>query len=108
MFVIKRVVILFVLLLGYSAVNAADGDLITKQITINLDKAGTLQDKIGETKKYKITNLKIVGEINGRDLRLIREMAGGTACIGGDGVALPNVYFVLSGIMYYAQLSVGK
>ena len=26
----------------------------------------------------------------------------------GNGVALPNVYFVLSGIMYYAQLSVGK
>lgn len=76
MFVIKRVVILFVLLLGYSAVNAADGDLITKQITIKLDKAGTLQDKIGETKKYKITNLKIVGEINGSDWLFIREMAG--------------------------------
>ena len=75
-FVIKRVVILFVLLLGYSAVNAADGDLITKQITIKLDKAGTLQDKIGETKKYKITNLKIVGEINGSDWLFIREMAG--------------------------------
>lgn len=26
----------------------------------------------------------------------------------GNGVALPNVYFVLSGIMYYAQLSAGK
>ena len=57
MIVVKRIVLLFALLLGYSAVNAAD-DLITKQITIKLDKAGTLQDKIGETKKYKITNLK--------------------------------------------------
>ena len=26
----------------------------------------------------------------------------------GNGVALPKVYFVLSGIMYYAQLSAGK
>ena len=29
-------------------------------------------------------------EINGRDLRLIREMAGGTACIGGDAYASTN------------------
>ena len=42
MLVIKRIVFLLVLLLGYSAVNAADDDLITKQITIKLDKAGTL------------------------------------------------------------------
>ena len=26
----------------------------------------------------------------------------------GNGVALPNVYFVLSGIMYYAQECAGK
>lgn len=90
MLVIKRIVFLLVLLLGYSAVNAADDDLITKQITIKLDKAGTLPDKIGSSKKFKITNLKIIGEINGRDLRLIREMAGGTACIGGDAYASTN------------------
>ena len=90
MLVIKRIVFLLVLLLGYSAVNAADADLITKQITIKLDKAGTLPDKIGSSKKFKITNLKIIGEINGRDLRLIREMAGGTACIGGDAYASTN------------------
>lgn len=32
--------------------------------------------KIGSIKKYKLTNLKIVGEINGTDLCFIREMAG--------------------------------
>ena len=88
--VVKRIIFLLVFLLGYSAVNAADDDLITKQITIKLDKAGTLPDKIGSSKKFKITNLKIIGEINGRDLRLIREMAGGTACIGGDAYASTN------------------
>ena len=31
---------------------------------------------IGSTKKKQITNLKIIGEINGTDLRMIREMAG--------------------------------
>ena len=64
------------MVLGCLAIHAADGDLITKQITIKLEKAGTLPSKIGDTKKYKITNLKIMGEINGTDLCFIRNMAG--------------------------------
>ena len=64
------------MLFGCLAIQAADEGLITKQITIKLDKAGTLPNKIGSTKRYKITNLKIIGEINGTDLRLIRDMAG--------------------------------
>ena len=65
------------MVLGCLSIQAADDDgLITKQITIKLEKAGTLPDKIGSTKKKQITNLKIIGEINGTDLRMIREMAG--------------------------------
>ena len=64
------------MLLGCLSIQAADGDLITRQITIKLDKAGTLPDRIGSSKKYKITNLKIFGEINGTDWEMIREMAG--------------------------------
>lgn len=64
------------MLLGCLTIHAADGDLITKQITIKLEKAGTLPSKIGDTKKYKITNLKIMGEINGTDLDFIDDMAG--------------------------------
>ena len=64
------------MVLGCLSIQAAD-DLITKQITIKLDEAGTLPDKIGSTKKYQITNLKIIGEINGTDLMFIRNMAGG-------------------------------
>ena len=65
------------MVLGCLSIQAADDDgLITKQITIKLEKAGTLPDKIGSTKKFQITNLKIIGEINGTDLRMIREMAG--------------------------------
>ena len=60
------------------SIQAADDELITKQVTVKLDKAGTLPDKIGSTKKYKITNLKIVGELNGTDWLLIRDMAGGS------------------------------
>ena len=64
------------MLFGCLSIQASDDDLITEQITIKLDKAGTLPNKIESSKKYKITNLKIVGEINGTDLRMIREMAG--------------------------------
>ena len=64
------------MLLGCLSIQAANDDLITKQITIKLDKAGTLPDRIASSKKYKITNLKIVGEINGTDWNMIREMAG--------------------------------
>ena len=67
---------LMFLLLGCLSLYAADNDLITEQITIQLEKAGTLPARIGSSKRYKITNLKIIGEINGTDLRMIREMAG--------------------------------
>ena len=67
--------VLFVLL-GSLAIQAADDGLITEQITIKLDKAGTLPNKINESQKYLINNLKIVGEVNGTDLKFIREMAG--------------------------------
>ena len=38
-----------------------------------MEKAGTLPDRIG--KYHQITNLKIIGEINGTDLSMIRDMA---------------------------------
>lgn len=75
-FTFKRQLLFVVfMLLGCLSIQAADDDLITKQITIKLDKAGTLPDKI-RSKKYNITNLKIIGEVNGTDWKAIREMAG--------------------------------
>ena len=71
---LKGLFLCLVFLLCNATSHAAD-DLITRQVTIKLDKAGTLPDKIGSSKKYKITNLKIVGEINGTDWRLICDMA---------------------------------
>lgn len=64
------------MLLGCLAIHAADDGLITEQVVVKLDEAGTLSDKISESDKYRITNLKIIGEINGTDQRLIREMTG--------------------------------
>ena len=67
--------VLFVLL-GSLAIQAADDGLITRQVTLKLDEAGTLPNMISYDQKNLITNLKIVGKINGTDLKFIREMAG--------------------------------
>ena len=64
------------MVLGSLAIQAADDGLITRQVTVKVYEAGTLSEKIAYNKRYKITNLKIIGEINGTDLRMIREMAG--------------------------------
>ena len=72
----RQLLFVMFMLLGCLSIQAADEGLITKQITIKLDKAGTLPNRISSSKKYLITNLKIVGEVNGKDLCLIREMAG--------------------------------
>ena len=94
------------MVLGCLAIHAADDDLITRQITVKLDEAGTLPDKIGVTKKYKLTNLKIVGEINGTDLCFIRAMAGRN--VNGNGTAgklaildLSEAKIVKGGDYYY-------
>ena len=57
------------------SIQAADDGLITDQVIIDNLVAGTLPQRISSDKKNLITNLKINGEINGTDLRLIREMA---------------------------------
>lgn len=67
--------VLFVLL-GSLSIQAVDDGLITKQITIKQDEAGTLPNRIAVSRKNLITNLKIVGEVNGTDWNFIREMAG--------------------------------
>ena len=72
----RQLLFVMFMLLGCLSIQAADDDLITKQITIKLDKAGTLPRKIVSYGAYKITNLRIIGEINGMDWQLIREMAG--------------------------------
>ena len=64
------------MLLGSTAILAADDGLFTTQVPIKLDEAGTLPSKISASEKNLITNLKIVGKINGTDLKFIREMAG--------------------------------
>ena len=98
--------VLMFLLLNCFASYAANEDLITKQIPLKLTEAGTLPNKIASSEKNLVTNLKIIGEINGTDLRFIREMAGrdveGHSTSGNLSVLdLSEARFVAGGDYYY-------
>jgi len=44
--------------------------------TVRVKTPGTLAITIGEKQKYRLKSLKIIGPLNGDDLRFLREMAG--------------------------------
>lgn len=46
------------------------------EMQINVSIAGTLKDLIPSEQKYEITDLTLTGNLNGDDIRFIREMAG--------------------------------
>ena len=48
----------------------------TPPVTIHVETAGTLPTLIAENQKYEITDLTLTGNLNGTDIRLIREMTG--------------------------------
>ena len=74
----KQLRYLFMLLLSMmvSAHAFAADNLITEQVTVNVATAGTLRSTIPEADKYRITNLKLTGDLNVEDIKFIREMAG--------------------------------
>jgi hypothetical protein len=45
-------------------------------ITLHVETAGTLPSLIAESRKYVITDLTLTGNLNGTDIKFIREMAG--------------------------------
>lgn len=72
-----RILLLVLMLcLGLSKVQADDSGLITEQVKINVVEAGTLCDRIKSDLKYKIISLKLSGKLNIDDILYIREMAG--------------------------------
>lgn len=72
----RQLMFVVCLLLGCLSMQATDDGLITEQVTLNGVVAGSLPTIITNDNKNLITNLKINGEINGTDLKFIREMAG--------------------------------
>lgn len=69
-----RFLALMFMLVGCLAIQAAD-DLVTQQITIELELAGSLSSKMTNSKAYKITNLKVVGKVNSNDLTFLQTLA---------------------------------
>ena len=49
---------------------------LTDAMQVNVETAGTLDELIPDEYKNLISELKLTGEINGTDLRLLRDMAG--------------------------------
>lgn len=76
--------------------------------TITLSAAGTLSDYITEEERLFITDLKIIGNINGTDIKLLRYMAGkddGVIETGGKltYLDLSDANIVEGGEEYYAD-----
>ena len=72
--------------------------------TIHVVTAGTLSNYISQDEKYQIEELTLIGEINGEDFRLLRDMAGkGFRCEDRHGLIFPHTdgnlsYLDLSGV----------
>ena len=73
----KLLFIAIMLIVGATATFAGDNPT-PAFITLTNVKAGTLRKLIPESKKYKITDLKLTGKLNADDIMLIREMGGCT------------------------------
>ena len=68
----KQLKLILVVLFAIKAFTA----IASETIAIHVETAGTLSMFIRESKKYQITNLKLTGNLDSRDIRLIRDMAG--------------------------------
>ncbi len=76
--ILKRAVLssLLMLLCIVPTAQAASDNLITEPIPIHLTAPGTLSSRIGNSKKFLITNLSVSGAMNIHDVQFLREMAG--------------------------------
>ena len=64
--------------------------------TIHVAVAGTLSDYISEDEKYQIEELTLTGELNGTDIRFIRNMSG---------IDYDSKYHGFTGPFYYFNIS---
>ncbi|MDR0541380.1 MAG: leucine-rich repeat domain-containing protein [Dysgonamonadaceae bacterium] len=66
----KSMVVITGLLLQFNLLAQA------QPVMLHVETAGTLSSLIDESQKYEITDLTLTGNLNGTDIRFIREMAG--------------------------------
>ena len=86
----KKIILLYLLMLMPLVASAQ-----TKR-TIHVPTAGTLSDYISEDEKYQIEELTLTGELNGTDIRFIRNMSG---------IDYDSKYHGFTGPFYYFNIS---
>jgi len=94
---------IYLIILGLAlSIGAIQADVA---VTLNLATAGTLSSLINSSKKNLITSLTLTGNLNGTDIRYIREMAGsdvnGNATLGTLSVLDLTGANIVSGGNYY-------
>ena len=70
----KSIIKIFFLLICLLMKVSGDAQEVSK--IVNMRVAGTFSDYISDAEKYLITNLAVTGNLNGTDIRFIREMGG--------------------------------
>lgn len=65
----KKIILMFICLAAISAANA-------QRKSVKVPDAGKLASVISEKEKMTITDLKVIGDLNGSDILLLRQMAG--------------------------------
>lgn len=95
---VKLMLFIIMLLVSVMPVFADEGSEVPP-ITLNV-KAGELRSLIPQSKKNKITNLKLIGELKANDIMLIREMGGCPYRDYDDG---PILYY--DGILQHLDIS---
>lgn len=78
--------------------------------TVNVEKTGSLPELISDNEKFILKELKVIGKINGTDIRFIREMAGrnevGEPTLGSlTYLDLSDVRILEGGDWYYYDVS---
>ena len=69
----KKILLLILLWAAMPAVHAL---LYAQLRTVHVTNAGTFYQHISESERYGITQLNVSGDLNGDDIKIIREMAG--------------------------------
>jgi len=80
----------------------------TPPITLHVETAGRLSSMIAENRKYEITDLTLTGNLDSRDIRFIREMAGRNYTGGTTNGKLASLNLAGANIVSYSQTILGS
>lgn len=83
---IRQLCVVIMMLL--CCVSAQAADLITQQITVNVETAGTLETKITQERFSLLTNLKLTGELNGTDILYLRSCGSNITKLDLEGAKI--------------------